>query len=190
MNENTQLNLFLTAIKNSAAEEIEGIDKETERVFSIAIDSAKKDTDKRIANYYESEITEFRREQNTILAKAKDDFHYTISEIKKSLKSEIRSIALEKLINYTNSDEYKEKLKEMLDKSNNMFGGNEVIRCRSNDIDLLKTIASNQNISVDDNIKIGGIISECIEKGIIIDQTIDKMLEEQISILTFDEKDF
>lgn len=178
---------FLESIKKYAEEQRNAMRQEVEQLKAEKIKEAelkaKADSEKLIADKHELKINQ----QTALLAKKTQEGQKKLFLERLAMTDNIFKKAEEKLIEYTKTTDYSEKLLNSAKEISALFGNEScVIYINSKDMTYANDIKAlfdvETEITTDDkNIKIGGIKGYCKAMSIIADETLDSKLEEQKS---------
>lgn len=182
--EDTKTGNFLKAIKKYADEQEMEIQKEVERFRAEEIAAAQNEGLKDAYLLVEKEVAAMKSEIASQLATKEFHGKQALFKLREEAICEIFKSAEEKLLDFTKTNKYKEKLKDWIAETADLVKDNDVfIECKKSDVDLLKELCTafsgKCKISENDNIRIGGFTCECTNMGIIIDQTFDEKLNDQ-----------
>ena len=170
----------------------EEIEKCSEKEAKAIIEEAQKYADKIISETEGQLSSEMNGNVRKITDKFRNDERKRVSEIcfseskrvllnRNNLTSEFFSKVEEKLNNAVDTARYTDYLADCVTKADDYITLDENTRvlCRECDTAALDTILKSKTCSLGstDDIKIGGIIVSCPEKGILIDLTLDSALE-------------
>ncbi|MBQ7835477.1 MAG: V-type ATP synthase subunit E [Ruminiclostridium sp.] len=170
----------------------EEIEKCSEKEAKAIIEEAQKYADKIISETEGKLSSEMNGNVRKITDKFRNDERKRVSEIcfseskrvllhRNNLTSEFFSKVEEKLNNAVDTARYTDYLADCVTKADDYITLDENTRvlCRECDTAALDTILKSKTCSLGstDDIKIGGIIVSCPEKGILIDLTLDSALE-------------
>lgn len=181
---NAKTDNFLKAIlkyaddqRNSMRSEVE---QKKEQKIKETEQKAKFDSEKLIKDRLE----EKKNEQTGILAKKTQDGQKKLFLERVRMTDEIFKKAYEKLVEYTSTPDYSEKLTESAKKIAALFG-NESCELYVNQKDMAHADAikalfgGNAEVKADKSIKIGGIKGYCENMNIVADETLDSKLNDQ-----------
>lgn len=174
---------FLKAIKKHALEKQKSMRDEISSMKATAIKNtekkAKADSDKLIRE----KLEEKRNEQRSILAKKSQQAQKELFVKRLEMTEKVFEMAKKKLIEFTNTSAYCEKLINSAKEMSELFGSEScVIYINEKDIDKADSIKAefkNAEITVDNSIIIGGIKGYCADMNIVADETIDTKLYAQ-----------
>ena len=174
---------FLEAIKKHALEKQELMRNEISEMKAAAIKNAEKkaksDSDKLIRE----KLEEQRNEQRSIIAKKSQQAQKELFIKRLEMTDTVFEKAKAKLIEFTNTLEYNEKLINSAKEISELFGDEScTIYINEKDMDKadsIKAIFINAEITTDNSIVIGGIKGFCPAMNIVADETIDTKLYAQ-----------
>lgn len=175
---------FLNAIKKYADEQRNAMRIEVEQLkeekLREAEQKAKYDSEKLIKDRLE----EKKNEETSKLAKMTQDGQKKLFLKRAEMTDNIFKKAEEKLIEYTKTPEYSEKLVQSAKNISALFGAEScVLYINERDIafaDKIKALFSGETEVLSDNsVKIGGIKGFCKAMSIVADETLDSKLSAQ-----------
>jgi len=174
---------FLEAIKKHALEKQELMRNEISEMKAAAIKNAEKkaksDSDKLIRE----KLEEQRNKQRSIIAKKSQQAQKELFIKRLEMTDTVFEKAKAKLIEFTNTLEYNEKLINSAKEISELFGDEScTIYINEKDMDKadsIKAIFINAEITTDNSIVIGGIKGFCPAMNIVADETIDTKLYAQ-----------
>lgn len=184
MEKSAKTDNFLKAIKKYADEQRQSMQNEVnhlkETKLKEAEEKGKADSEKYIGDMLEKK----RNEETGKIAKLTQEGQRKLFLKRFEMTESIFKKAEEKLIAYTKTKEYNEKLKNSAANISDVFNNKDcVITIKPDDIDKTDIIkaayAGNIEITVDKSIKIGGIKGYCAENKVVADDTLDSKLSEQ-----------
>ena len=125
-----------------------------------------------------------RSEQTTLLAKRAQQGQRELFLERVRMTDEVFELAAERLRNYADTADYRQKLLDSAHRIAQMFGNEScVIYINERDMSQAYGISGffggNAEIKADKTIEIGGIKSDCKAKNIIADDTLDSKLAQQ-----------
>lgn len=181
---NAKTDNFLKAIlkyaddqRNSMRSEVE---QRKEQKIKETEQKAKFDSEKLIKD----KLEEKKNEQTGILAKKTQDGQKKLFLERVRMTEEVFKKAYDKLVEYTNTPDYSEKLIKSAKEIAAVFG-NESCELYVNQKDLAHADAikalfdTNAEVNADKSIKIGGIKGYCEGMNIVADETLDSKLADQ-----------
>lgn len=175
---------FLQAIKKYAEEQRQSMQNEVKHIKEEKIKAAKKrgkiDSDKYISDKLEAKKTEETSKVAKLMQDGQKKLFLKRSEITKTVFNK----AEEKLIKYTQTDEYSQKLIDSAKAIAEIFGDkNCTLSVNEKDLAFADKISAlftgKAEVTVDTSIKIGGIKGYCSDLSIIADETLDSKLDAQ-----------
>ncbi len=175
---------FLNAIKRFADEQRQAMHKEIETIKEEKIKEAEKkavyDSEKLIKDRLEAK----RNEQTSKIAKLTQDGQKAIFLKRAEMTENVFKKAAEKLVEFTNTQEYADMLLEYSKNIAELFGDKScVLYVNEKDMasaDKIKALFNGHvEIMSDKTVKIGGIKGYCEEMRIVADETLDSKLYAQ-----------
>lgn len=175
---------FLKAIKKHAEKQRQSIQNEVEHIKEQKIKEAEKkgrlDSEKYISDKLEAK----RNEETSKVAKLMQDGQKELFLMRSEMTESVFKKAEEKLIGFTQTDEYSRKLIESAKAISEVFGNKDcTLSVSEKDLssaDRISALFSGKaEVTSDKSIKIGGIKGYCSELNIIADETLDSKLAAQ-----------
>lgn len=174
---------FLEAIEKFASQQREQIHQEIEDYRREQLKKAKKSAVKDAKALIASELVKEKAEIASVLVQKEAESRKKLYLLRQDMIAQIMSEVEDKLISFTNSDEYSEFLKNSLEKIKCACNDSFEIYAKSCDVEKIKALAADLDVLADDSIKLGGIKGFCKQKAIICDDTLDSRLKEQRAYL-------
>lgn len=175
---------FLKAIKKHAEKQRQSIQNEVEHIKEQKIKEAEKkgrlDSEKYISDKLEAK----KNEETSKVAKLMQDGQKELFLMRSEMTESVFKKAEEKLIGFTQTDEYSRKLIESAKAISEVFGNKyctlSVSEKDLSSADRISALFSGKaEVTSDKSIKIGGIKGYCSELNIIADETLDSKLAAQ-----------
>lgn len=175
---------FLKAIKKHAEKQRQSIQNEVEHIKEQKIKEAEKkgrlDSEKYISDKLEAK----KNEETSKVAKLMQDGQKELFLIRSEMTESVFKKAEEKLIGFTQTDEYSRKLIESAKAISEVFGNKDcTLSVSEKDLSSAGRISAlfsgKAEVTSDKSIKIGGIKGYCSELNIIADETLDSKLAAQ-----------
>ncbi len=175
---------FLKAIKKYAKEQKNAMRSEVDQLkterLKLAEENARRDSEKLIRE----KLEEARSRETVILASKTKEGQKKLFITRSEMVEDVFAKAAEKLVAYTATDAYTEKLLESAGEIAALFGDNDCTVClNERDLavsDRIKALFSgNVTVEKDDTIRIGGVKGSCKTMRIIADETLDSKLQAQ-----------
>ncbi len=174
---------FLKAIKKQALEKQESMLNEISIMKANAIKNAEKKAKSDSDKLVREKLEEQRNEQRSIIAKKSQQAQKELFVKRLEMTDKVFEMAKTKLIKFTNTSAYTEKLINSAKEISELFGDEScTIYISEKDIDKIKLIKAefkNAEITADSSIVIGGIKGFCPAMNIVADETIDTKLYAQ-----------
>lgn len=173
---------FSNAIINEAEEQKRQLFKKITEENALLIKNKKAELEKRKNDYVREEIEKI---ENEIKLKVSSKNHELKCELIKKrylLLSSVFDKVKENILNYTKTEEYKQKLEEVYLNSINLFDNEIIVEAREHDIVYLRNLSSREIIfkSADDDF-LGGIILTIPKQRILMDYSFKTKLEEAVN---------
>lgn len=175
---------FLKAIKKYANAQKSEMQNEIKQLKEEKIKQTEQQASRDSEKLIKDRLEQKRGEQTSILAKRTQEGQRKLFLERAAMTEKIFSKAENKLIGYTNTDEYRQKLIESAKTIAALFDGNDcVLYVREKDMTAAESIKAlfdgKAEITVDRKIKIGGIRGYCKTLSIVADETLDSKLSLQ-----------
>lgn len=172
---------FLRAIDKYAKKEQSQIIEEIKKIEDEEIKKAEEGIMDDVRNMIANEIGEVKNKLSIEISKKISCERKKIDDFKNKMLRDVLESCKQKLLSYTKTDEYINKLQQYATKILNICGDEYVeIKIRPLDLGFSDSISKifdkNCKIFCDNNIKLGGIIGNCPSKSLIIDHTFDSNL--------------
>lgn len=175
---------FLQAIQRYAKLQknvikVEAKQKKTERLKE-AEKQARAESDKLVKDTLRCE----RNRQTAVLAKMTQESQKELFLERSKMVDEIFKAAKEKLAAFTQTEDYKNKLRDNAASIAELFDGKScVLYANERDLSFVEGLApifkGGAEVRADAKVRIGGLRGYCEEMGIIADETLDSRLEDQ-----------
>lgn len=184
MENNAKTNNFLKAIKKYAEEQRNAMRNEVEQLKEQKIKEARQkgkyDSEKLISQRLEAK----RNEETHKIAKALQEGQKELFLERTKMTDSVFEKAQSKLIEFTQSAEYTDKLFNSAKAIAQLFDNEScMLYVAENDLSNADKICAlfngNAQVCVDKSIKIGGIKGYCSKMQISVDETLDSKLEQQ-----------
>jgi len=131
------------------------------------------------------QLAKIRAERNAAETKIKKELSRCDFEIERAVLSHRKELIDgffeelgEELCRFAASDKYEAHLKKLLGKAVESLGNSFVVLVKSDDVDKVKKLTSN-DVRADNTISIGGICAMNEEKGLFADFSLDSALSEE-----------
>ncbi len=175
---------FLKAIEKYAAEQRSKIEAEAEEFKTKEINKAEEDGLKEAYVLLQRKMSSINTGIARELSKAENASRKSTFEKRQEIEEKVFERAKEKLLAYTKTDKYLEKMLSSAKAVSSKLTANDVVLyvCER-DMKLKNKIISafgrKCDIQVSDEIKIGGLTALSREMGLLVDETLDTKLENQ-----------
>ena len=175
---------FLQAIKKYAKTQKNAMQGEVKQLKTERLKEAQENAKRDSQRLIKETLYEKRSRQTAQLAKKTQEGQRELFVARSAMMKEIFDEAGKKLLDFTSSDAYAEKLLDSANKISELFGKNDcVLYVNERDIKFSDQLSDlfqcDVKIESDAAIKIGGIKGFCESMGVIADETLDSKLEEQ-----------
>jgi vacuolar-type H+-ATPase subunit E/Vma4 len=175
---------FQKEIEESGNKKIQELKDEIKSIREKQMDILNEEISDTITRTKEIELNEMNQEYSSTLNRLIVDNHKEIIKKKNDLLESVLFEVRTKLLQFVETDKYKQKMIFLVKKIDKDFCGDEInFKVKNNDKIMKKIIDENfknKHVVIEDkNINIGGFIAICVEKGILTDQLIDSSLEEK-----------
>ena len=173
---------FSNAIINEAEEQKRQLFKKIKEENALLIKNKKAELESLKNNYVREEIEKFENEIKLKISSEKHELKCELIKKRTFLLSSVFNKVKQNILNYTKTDEYKEKLKEVYLTSINLFDDDMIVEAREHDIEYLKSLSSKEIVFkiADDDI-LGGIILTIPKQRILMDYSFKTKLEEAVN---------
>ncbi|MEG0545823.1 MAG: V-type ATP synthase subunit E family protein [Oscillospiraceae bacterium] len=184
--QDNKIEAFLSAIKELALEECKTIDDETESIRAARLKTLNKEARLRSKAYLEYEVARLRAELNSNFSKYEENDKRELTTLRNMLMEKVFFAVSQRLCEFTKTDDYKALLINSAKEISEELKGEEVeLFIRQEDLKFKDEITEAFNgkckISIDENIKIGGINAVCSKTKMQAEDTLDARLENQKS---------
>lgn len=175
---------FLKAIKKYAEEQRHSIQIEVEHIKEEKLKKAREKGELDSKKYISDNLEAKKNEETSKVAKIMQEKQKELFLKRLEMTETIFKKAEDKLINYTKTDKYSQKLIDSAKAISEFFGNKNCTLSISekdlNSADKISAVFSgNAEVIADKSIKIGGIKGYCSELNIIADETLDSKLAAQ-----------
>lgn len=175
---------FLKAIKKHAEKQRQSIQNEVEHIKEEKIREAENKGRLDSERYISDKLEAKKNEETSKVAKLMQDGQKELFLMRSEMTESVFKKAEEKLIGFTQTDEYSRKLIESAKAISEVFGNKDCILSVSekdlSSADRISALFSGKaEVTSDKSIKIGGIKGYCSELNIIADETLDSKLAAQ-----------
>lgn len=177
-------NSFLSAIEKYAKQQKQQMVCEVEQFKADELKKAEEEGLKDAYNIIQSEIASKKTQITSQLARREQQAKMQLFSRRKEMTDEIFCKVRKKLLDYSKTNEYKEKLTANGKKASELVNGkNCVLFVKQDDTQLAKELAKHfgkgTEIKAANDIQLGGFRCYCEELSIIIDETLDSRLSDQ-----------
>lgn len=175
---------FLKAIKKYAEKQRQSIQTEVQHIKEEKIKEAHKKGKLDSSKYISDKLEAKKSEETSKVSKLMQDGQRELFLKRAKMTESVFNKAEEKLIKYTQTEEYSQKLIDSAKAVSNIFEGkNCILSISEKDLgsaDKISALFSGKaEVTADKSIKIGGIKGFCPELNIIADETLDSKLAAQ-----------
>jgi len=181
LNENDKLNGFIVAVNTDINESIAKLIEEANQRRYEIIKEAKDEALNESYIKIKTEVKNIGSKYQILLSKKEQEYKIKVLKYKESLFLKIFHNIEQKLKEFTQKEEYKEFLFDLIKLEE--IDENSIIYLNSKDMkfqeDIIKFKLVKCSFEVDNSIKIGGLSIFYPQKSILINKTIDLKLEEQ-----------
>ncbi|MCH5297197.1 MAG: hypothetical protein J1E85_05960 [Ruminococcus sp.] len=184
MENTTKTDNFLAAIKKHAEKQRQSIQTEVKHIKEEKIKEAEKKGKLDSEKYISDKLEAKKNEETSKVAKLMQEGQKELFLKRVEMTESVFNKAEEKLIKYTQTDEYSHKLIDSAKAISEIFGDkNCTLNISEKDLgnaDKISALFSGKaEVTADKSIKIGGIKGYCSELNIIADETLDSKLAAQ-----------
>lgn len=175
---------FLKAIRKYANAQKNAMRGEVKQLKAERLKEAEEKAKYDSEQLKKQKLTEIYNRRTAKLAKKTQDCQRALFVERASMTENIFADAEKKLVDFTQTDAYYEKLKQSAQEISELFDGkNCVLYLNGRDLDHAQELAAlfggSAEVKEDKTIKIGGIKGYCADMGIIADETLDSKLDAQ-----------
>ncbi|MGN0550446.1 MAG: V-type ATP synthase subunit E [Acutalibacteraceae bacterium] len=176
---------FLSAIQKYADEQKHRIESEVERFKKEELKKAEDEGLKDAYTLIQKEMASMRTGITSEIAKREEEGKQKLYKKRMEITEKVFSQAFAKLAAYSETDEYKERIKKDAAELAEFFKGEDcTVYIKPGDDGLKGDISAcfagcNISLQTSDKIKIGGLAVFCEKRGIYADQTLDTKLKDR-----------
>ena len=183
MNENTKQSKFLEAINRFAEEQQKKLLDEVSAYKAERVELATEDGLRDAYELIQREIAEKKSQIVRETAKMEQDARNELFSMRRKMTDEVIKKSEDKLIAFTESSDYADKLYQSAEKIRKIAGSGELIVsiCEkdADKAEKLSELLSPCTIKTDKSIRIGGLSAYVKDKGILLDDTYDGKLRDE-----------
>lgn len=184
MEKSAKIDNFLQAIHKYADEQRNAMHIEVEQLKDKKISAAERKGKSDSEKYIKDRLEKKRNDETSRLAKMMQDSQKELFLERSKMTENVFKKAEKKLIDYTNTPQYTDKLIKSANTISEIFENNScVLYVNEKDLENADKInaafSGNAEILADYSIKIGGIKGYCEALGIVADETLDSKLYAQ-----------
>jgi vacuolar-type H+-ATPase subunit E/Vma4 len=174
---------FKNEIEKVSQIEIKKIQKEIENIKNKNIKELEETARNNAEITVSQEVKSMDSEHAISLSRMADDNQRKLMKKRQDLIDNLFVEIREKLVDFTETDGYKAKLKEKITLLGNQYYSDGILRLADKDMsmadELSKSFSGHIMVESDESIKIGGFILEFQQDRIVIDETYDARLKEE-----------
>ena len=175
---------FLKAIKKYASAQKKAMRGEVKQLKSERVNEAEQKGIRDSQNLIRAKLHETRNANTALLASKTLEGQKKLYIERAKMTDEIFRLASDKLRDYAQTEEYRQKLMGSAKAVAELFNGSDCVvyineRDMVNSGEIKSFFGENIEIRADKTIKIGGVRGYCESMGIIADETLDSKLEAQ-----------
>lgn len=174
---------FLSEIGKVSQREIKKIRNEIQNIETRNIKELETTARNNAEIIIQQEVSSMDSEHAISLSKMADDNQRKLMKKRQDLINNLFLEITEKLIEFTKTDEYKEKMKEKIRLLSTQYHSEGILKLAVNDMNLAEELSASFSGQIeaksDESIKIGGFILEYHQDRIIINETYDARLKEE-----------
>ena len=174
---------FKSEIEKVSQSEIKKIQREIENIKNKNIKELEATARDNAEIIVSQEVKTMDSEHAIALSRMADDNQRKLMKKRQDLIDNLFVEIREKLVRYTETNDYKVKLKDKIALLSSQYQSDGVLRLAVKDMNLADELNENFsghiNVKPDPSIKIGGFILEFHQDKIIIDETYDARLKEE-----------
>lgn len=174
---------FIGEIERVSQNEIKKIQKEIENIKNKNLKELEETARHNAEIIVNHEVKSMDSEHAISLSRLKDDNQRKLMKKRQELTENLFMEISEKLVAYTETDDYHEKMKEKISHLSSRYHSDGILRLATKDMtlaeELSKMFSGEVLVKPDESIKIGGFILEFHQERIIINETYDARLKEE-----------
>jgi len=174
---------FKNEIEKVSQIEIKKIQKEIENIKNKNIKELEETARNNAEITVSQEVKSMDSEHAIALSRMADDNQRKLMKKRQDLINNLFVEIRERIVGYTESDDYKAKIKEKITLLGNQYHSDGILRLADKDMsmgdELSKSFSGHIMVESDESIKIGGFILEFQQDRIVIDETYDARLREE-----------
>jgi len=174
---------FKSEIEKVSQSEIKKIQREIENIKNKNIKELEDTARDNAEIIVSQEVKSMDSEHAIALSRLADDNQRKLMKKRQDLIDNLFVEIREKLVRYTDTDDYKAKLKNKIELLSDQYQSDGVLRLAVKDMNLADELnekfSGHINVKPDASIEIGGFILEFHQDRIIIDETYDARLKEE-----------
>ncbi len=175
---------FLKAIKKYASAQKKAMRGEVKQLKSERVNEAEQKGIRDSQNLIRAKLHETRNANTALLASKTLEGQKKLYIERAKMTDDIFRLASDKLRDYAQTEEYRQKLMDSAKAVAELFNGSDCVvyineRDMVNSGEIKSFFGENTEIRADKTIKIGGVRGYCESMGIIADETLDSKLEAQ-----------
>jgi len=176
---------FIKKIKSASQSEINKIIEETENLRHRKIKEIE-DGAKQMADLMKEQEKKILKSEHLLEISTKsDEFNQKKIALREKMITQLFDSIKERLIEYSKSEEYKDSFKEKLIELSNKYKQEFRILVAFKDLqlanDCISSISNVLEVIVDESVEIGGFIAEFQQTSVIINETLDSKLEDELA---------
>jgi vacuolar-type H+-ATPase subunit E/Vma4 len=188
--DNEKLKRFSEALLADAQRRADSMLAKSKQSADELVSSAKADADERLRMYFDSESIRLKNELDSACGACRREWRNKISELRESMTQKLMLDLAFKMQDYTHTSEYRDYLCRVCERVLSAHKINFTVYLSGDDmqysLDILKALSKSpeaaaalDGIECDSQIKLGGVRFVSGEKGIALDLTFDRALEDQ-----------
>ena len=174
---------FKGEIERVSQNEIKKIQKEIENIKNKNIKELEETARSNAEIIVSQEVKSMDSEHAISLSRMADDNQKKLMKKRQNLINNLFVEIREKLIGYTKTSDYKEKMKEKISLLSSQYHSDGLLRLSEKDMslagELSESFGGQITVKPDESIEIGGFILEFHQDRIIINETYDARLKEE-----------
>ena len=174
---------FKDEIDRVSGIEIKQIDDEIADIREKALQGLEADAQREAGMVREQELKELQSEHAIRLSKAHEETSRKLMAKRKELADLVFKEAKDKIKSFTKQGDYRDYLKKKAQELGKNNFAHAVFLIGKEDAsyqdDIKKAYGQDCEVQIDTDIVLGGFRLECVEMGIVVDETFDTAIEEQ-----------
>ena len=183
-NSQNSIKAFTDAIQRMAQEECKAINNETRQIKSQRLEALLAQTQEKYNDFVNYELSRIQADKNRQISIMNENTAKELSHLRSELTDKVFAAVVEKLLQYTKTEDYKQLLIRSVKEILEALGDEELeFFLRKEDLpladEICKAIDRKLDFKAADDIKLGGVKAIGRKTESLADNTLDLKLEEQ-----------